>query len=164
MLRGALALGVLALLAAAACRRDARVHPGDAVVFRYELSADGAVAETNFDAEPLTIVQGSGQVPAGLDAAFLDMAPGEEKRIELPPEKAFGPRDPARVENMPLSRLGKLADGLKPGGKVMGFRDGKPETARVLSIAAGSATLDFNPPLAGKTVVYRIRVLAASAP
>ena len=166
MRRGAgarLALGLLPLFSAAACRRDARVHPGDAVVFQYELSSDGVVAETDFDGEPLTITQGTGQVPPGLDAAFLGMAPGEEKRLELPPEKAFGRRDPARVESMPLARLGKLAAGLKAGGKVMGFRDGKPETARVISIENGSATLDFNPPLAGKTVVYRIRVLSASA-
>ena len=34
----------------------------------------------------------------------------------------------------PLAKLGALARGLKPGGKVMGFRDGKAETARVLSV------------------------------
>jgi FKBP-type peptidyl-prolyl cis-trans isomerase 2 len=58
--------------------------------------------------------------------------------------------------------LGPLAAGLKPGRKVMGFRDGKSETARVVSIEGGIATLDFNSPLAGKTVVYRVRVLSCA--
>lgn len=156
--RAALALALLA----AACGRDGRVHAGDTVVLRYELSADGAVAESDFDGEPATVVQGAGQLLRAADAALLGMAPGEEKRLELPPEKAFGPRDPERVESMPLSRLGDLSKGLKPGMKVQGFRDGKAETARVLSIEGGRASLDFNQPLAGKTVVVRLRVLSVS--
>lgn len=157
--RAALALAVLL----AACRRDGRVHPGDTVVLRYELSADGAVVESDFDGEPATVTQGAGQLPPGADAALLGMAPGEEKRLELTPERAFGPRDPARVESTPIEKLGDLAKGLKPGAKIMGFRDGKAETARVLSIEGGKAALDFNPPLAGKTVVYRLRVLSLAA-
>jgi len=144
-----------ALLLALACSRDARVRPGDPVVVRYELSVDGAVLET----ETVELTQGAGQLPPGADEALLGMKPGEEKTVELPPEKAFGPRDEKRVEAMPLAQLGDLARGLKPGAKVMGFRDGKPETARVLSIEGGKARLDFNPPLAGKTVVYRLSVL-----
>ena len=151
------------LLPLAACRRDARVHRGDTVVLRYELSCDGAVVESDLDGEPATVVQGAGDVPPGADEALLGMAPGEEKRLELPPEKAFGPRDPARVERMPLAKLGALADGLKPGRKVMGFRDGKAETARVIAIENGTAVLDFNSPLAGKTVVYRVRIVSIGA-
>jgi len=147
-----------AVLLSLACARGAGVRPGDAVVVRYELSAGGAVLET----ETVRVVQGEGQLPPGADAALLGMRPGEEKTVELAPEKAFGPRDEARVESMPLDKLGALGRGLKPGAKVMGFRDGKPETARVLSIGGGQARLDFNPPLAGKTVVYRLRVLSAA--
>jgi FKBP-type peptidyl-prolyl cis-trans isomerase 2 len=157
-LRARRALGLVLL--AASCRRHDAVRAGDTVVLRYELSADGAVVESDFDGEPATVVQGAGQVPPGADAALLGMAPGEEKRLVLPPEDAFGPYDPARVEVMPLSRLGALAKGLVPGRKVMGVRDGKAETARVVAVEDGRATLDFNPPLAGKTVQYRVRVLS----
>lgn len=154
-------VAVLALaLIAAACSRGGRVRPGDTVVLRYELSADGAVVESDFDGEPATVVQGAGQLLPGADEALLGMAPGEEKRLELPPEKAFGLRDPAKVQAMPLAKFGDLAQGLKAGNKVSGFRDGKPETARVLSVENGAAVLDFNPPLAGKTVTYRLRVLS----
>jgi FKBP-type peptidyl-prolyl cis-trans isomerase 2 len=149
-----------ALLFLAACGRHPGVRAGDTVVLRYELSADGAVVESDFDGEPATIVQGHGDVPPGADAALLGMVPGQEKRLDLPPSAAFGPRDPARVEVLPLERLGKLAEGLVPGRKIMGLRDGKAETARVVAIEGGRATLDFNPPLAGKDVVYRVRVVS----
>lgn len=160
MRRLAAGAALSAALLACARGREGRVRPGDTVVLRYELSADGSVVESDFDAEPATVVQGAGELPPGADEALIGMAPGDEKTLRLAPERAFGPRDPARVESTPLSRLGSLARGLKPGDKVMGFRDGKSETARVLSISGGRAALDFNPPLAGKTVAYRLRVLS----
>jgi FKBP-type peptidyl-prolyl cis-trans isomerase 2 len=150
----------LALVLLAAACRHGRVHSGDVVTIRYELSAEGAVIESILAGEPVAVTQGAGQVPPGVDEALLGMAPGEEKRLDLPPEKAFGPHDPARVETLPRERLGKLADGLKPGGKVMGFRDGKPQTAKVLDIGGGKIVLDFNSPLAGKTVLYRVQVVS----
>ena len=148
------------VLLAAACGRRPGVKPGDTVVLRYELSSDGAVVESDFDGEPVTVVQGAGGLPPGADTALLGMLPGVEKRLVLPPDAAFGPRDPSRIEIMPLARLGKLAKGLVPGRKIMGLRDGKAETALVVTVEGGKATLDFNSPLAGKTVGYRVRVLS----
>lgn len=159
MLKGAGALAALALLSCA-CRRDARVHPGDSVSIHYELSVDGVVRESNFEGPPAPVVQGGGDLPPGLDAALLGMEPGAEKRLVLPPEKAFGVRDPARVQTVPLKSFGDLAAGLKPGKIVSGFRDGKAERAVVVSVGGGSVVLDFNPPLAGKTVSYRLQVVS----
>jgi len=160
MARRARALALL-LVAVAACRRGPGVHRGDPVRLRYELSVDGAVLESNFDGDPIPIVQGEKDVPADVDAALLGMSPGQEKRLVLPAERAFGAYDPKRVETTPLAALGAVGQGLKAGQKILGFRDGKPETALVRSVAGGKAVLDFNHPLAGKTVVYRIRVMAA---
>lgn len=153
----------LALLLCAACRRDGRVRAGDAVALRYELTVDGAVRESTLEGKPADIIQGAGDVPPGVDAALLGMGPGEEKRLELAPERAFGARDESRVQAMPLTAFGALAAGLKPGKKVEGFRDGKAESAVVLSTGGGKAVLDFNHPLAGKPVVYRVRVVSVRA-
>lgn len=130
----------------------------------YELTVDGAVRESNFGGEPAEVVQGGGDLPPGLDAALVGMSPGEEKRLTLPPAEAFGERDPAKVQTMPLSKFGDLAKSLKPGKVVQGFRDGKAEEGVVLTISSGVVTLDFNDPLAGKTAAYRVRVVSASAP
>jgi FKBP-type peptidyl-prolyl cis-trans isomerase 2 len=148
----------------AACRRGPGVHAGDAVRLSYELSSGGAVVETTFNDPPITVVQGRGDLPAAADAALLGMVPGAEKTVTLSADQAFGAYDPKRVETMPLSDLGDLGRGLKAGQKIMGFRDGKPETALVREVSGGTAVLDFNRPLAGKTVVYRLRVAAVDAP
>jgi len=160
------AAGLLLALAFAAggCRRDGRVRPGDAVAIQYEMTVDGAVRESTFGGRPVPIVQGAGDVPPGLDAALLGMRPGMEKTLELPPSLAFGPRDPAKVQTMALSDFGDLGRTLKPGRRVSGFRDGKAEEAVVLSVSDGRAALDFNHPLAGKTVSYRVRVASTGVP
>jgi FKBP-type peptidyl-prolyl cis-trans isomerase SlpA len=163
MRRAAGLILALAVLPAAACRRDGRVRSGDAVALHYEMSVDGAVRESTFGGRPVEIVQGAGDVPPGVDAALIAMAPGTEKRLELTPETGFGPRDPARVQALPLKDFGALAAGLKPGQKVSGFRDGKAETGVVLSMGGGEVVLDFNHPLAGKAVSYRVRVVSTGA-
>lgn len=156
--RSAAVFAVCAVFAVSCRRARPVVRPGDSVVLRYELSVDGAVRESNFDGEPATVVQGSGVLPPGVDAALLGLAVGEEKRLELPPSRAFGERDASKIQILPVSDFGALAKDLKPGKKISGFRDGKAEEGVVVAVSGGRATLDFNPPLAGKTVSYRIRV------
>ena len=151
---------VLAVLLPGACRRDPRVRAGAEVVMHYELSVSGTVRESTFHGRPVTIVQGRGDVPPGVDAALLTMAPGEEKRLTLAPEAAFGGRDAGRVQTLPLKKFGALGADLKPGKKVSGFRDGQAQSGVVLSVGGGQVVVDFNHPLAGQTVVYRVRVVS----
>jgi hypothetical protein len=70
--------------------------------------------------------------------------------VEISPEKAFGPRDPDKVKRVPLKHL--TSKGKTP---VIGMRiDYNGKMASVRSIGAGRVLLDFNPPLAGKTLIY----------
>jgi len=102
--------------------------------------------------EPKLIVIGEGWVLKPLDENLTTIKPNETTNIEIPPEKAFGPRDPEKVRMVPLRRL--TAKGITP---TMGMRlefDGKLATVRTLG--AGRVQLDFNPPLAGKTLTYEV--------
>lgn len=163
MSRARLSALALPLLLLACSRRDGRVQRGDEVTIHYEMTAGALPIESTFGGEPVKIYQGASDVPPGVDAALLGMSPGEEKRLELPPDKAFGLPDPKRVEKIALADLGALAKGLKPGQKIHGVRDGSAETARVISIQDGRAVLDFNHPLAGMKVVYRVKVVSTRA-
>jgi peptidylprolyl isomerase len=83
------------------------------------------------------------------------MEVGKTASVEIPPEKAFGARDPEKVRLVPLRRL--TAKGITP---TIGMRveyNGKMATVR--TIGAGRVLLDFNPPLAGKTLVYDVTVV-----
>jgi peptidylprolyl isomerase len=104
--------------------------------------------------EPKLIVVGEGWVLKALDESFLSMEVEKSATVEIPPEKAFGPRDPEKVRRVPLRQL--TSKGITPTLAMRLEYDGK--IAIVRAIGAGRVLLDFNPPLAGKTLVYEVTV------
>ncbi len=104
--------------------------------------------------EPKLVVVGEGWMLKTLDEGLLSMEIKKPATVEIPPEKAFGNRDPEKVRLVPLRRL--TAKGITPQ---LGMRiefNGKLATVRTMG--AGRVQLDFNPPLAGKTLVYEVTV------
>jgi len=102
--------------------------------------------------EPKLVIIGEGWVLKALDEKLIDFEIGKPSSVEIPPEKAFGNREPEKVRLYPVRRL--TSRGITPK---LGMRleiDGKPATVR--TIGSGRVQLDFNPPLAGKTLVYDI--------
>jgi len=102
--------------------------------------------------EPKLVVIGEGWVLKALDDSLPNLEPSKAAPVEIPPDKAFGNRDPEKVRLIPLRRL--TAKGITPQlGKRLEY-EGK--LAVVRTMGAGRVQLDFNPPLAGKTLVYEV--------
>jgi FKBP-type peptidyl-prolyl cis-trans isomerase 2 len=100
--------------------------------------------------EPKLIVLGEGWVLKPLDEALLTMKLGKIQTVEISPDKAFGQRNPEKIKRVPLKHL--ISKGKNP---VVGMRvEYNGKMASVRSIGAGRVLLDFNPPLAGKTLIY----------
>ena len=105
--------------------------------------------------EPKLVVIGEGWMLKPLDEAFATMEPAKPATVEIPPEKAFGPRDPEKIRRVSLKQL--YAKGVE--NPAIGARiefGGKMATIR--SIGAGRVLLDFNAPLAGRTLIYEVTV------
>lgn len=100
--------------------------------------------------EPFFVVVGEGWVPKGLDEAFAGFEVGKANTIELPPEKAYGARDPKKVRSVPLRKF--TAEGLTPVPGLQVNIDGK--VAQIRAVGAGRVQVDYNHPFAGKTLVY----------
>jgi peptidylprolyl isomerase len=104
--------------------------------------------------EPRLVVVGEGWVLKPLDESLSDMEAGKPATVEVPPEKAFGARDPEKIKQVHLKKLAEK--GINPA---LGMRiEFNGKNAIIRSIGAGRALLDFNPPLAGKTLVYEVTV------
>jgi len=104
--------------------------------------------------EPKLVVVGEGWVLKALDDSLLEAEVAKATTIEIPSDKAFGPRDPEKIRRVPIKQL--YAKEINP---VVGARiefQGKMATIR--SIGAGRVLLDFNPPLAGRTLIYDFTV------
>jgi peptidylprolyl isomerase len=105
--------------------------------------------------EPKLVVIGEGWVLKALDESLTTMETNKTQSVEIPPEKAFGPRDPEKVKRVPLKQL--LAKDVH--NPTIGMRiDYGGKNATIRSIGAGRVLLDFNPPLAGKTLIYEVTV------
>jgi len=104
--------------------------------------------------EPRLVVTGEGWLLKALDEALLTFKLDKKETVEIPPEKAFGNRDPEKVKLVPVKRL--AARGITPrlGAQI----EYDKRLATVRTMGSGRVTLDFNPPLAGKTLVYDVTI------
>jgi len=104
--------------------------------------------------EPKLIVIGENWMLKSLDEAFQNMEPTKLAIVEIPPDQAFGPRDHEKIKRIPLKQL--LSKDITPAIGARIEYGGKKATIR--SIGAGRVLLDFNPPLAGKTLIYEVTI------
>src|SRR5262247_2441208 len=80
----------------------AAIEQGSTVRLEYTLSDDaGKLLDTNKGQEPLTYTQGGQQLVAGLEKQLVGMHAGDQKRVVLKPEDAFGTVDPQAKTEVP---------------------------------------------------------------
>ncbi len=124
------------------------------VAKEHEVHSEGA------QYKPIPIIIGVGHVVKGLDNDLLDAKVGKEREIEVPPEDAFGPRDPKLVEVMPMNKILSLPE-FKKGDRYpqegMDIRINN-RMGIISRIFAGRVRVDFNKRYAGRTVVYKYTV------
>ena len=105
--------------------------------------------------EDMPLVVGAGWVLKGLDDGILDMNVSDKKTIELTPENAIGKRNDKLVKLISVSEFKKHGQKPVPG---MVFQADRMY-GKVLSVSGGRVKVDFNHPLAGKTLVFNVEVL-----
>ncbi len=149
---------------------EEKVSKGDFVLVDYtgRVKETGEVFETTVEEvakeagiysegrryEPRLIIVGEGWVLKGLDEGLEGLKVGEKTVIEVPPEKGFGPRNPDDVKTIPYRVL--RSKGIVPRIGMKVEVDGREAVIR--AVGAGRVRVDFNPPLAGRTLVYEVVV------
>lgn len=117
---------------------------------------ESGILKENAVYEPMLVVVGEGWVLKELDDSLLGLELNTPAIIEIPPEKGFGPRDPSKIRRVPIRRFRGQDVNLFPGAQI----EVEGSMAVVRSVGSGRVQLDFNPPLAGKTLVYDLTVLS----
>ena len=120
---------------------------------------------TEFDSsrprgETLDFEVGSGQMIEGFDTAVVGMTIGETKNITLAPDKAYGELDPEAVKEVPMANFDPSFEPVV-GHTVMGQNElGQRLMAKIEAITDDTVTLDFNHPLAGKSLNFEIELVS----
>jgi peptidylprolyl isomerase len=102
---------------------------------------------------------GEGEVVRGLEQSVIGMEPGESKSIVVPMEEAYGPSIKERIREFPNA---KVSENFKPevGQMMQMYRaDGLPFRGKVVAVSETSFTVDYNHPLAGKTLIFETTLL-----
>ena len=105
--------------------------------------------------EPRLVSIGEGWVLKGLDEILTTAKIGDNLNVDIPPDKAFGMRDPNKVRMIPQRKFGDKADEIKAGDVV----DIDERRGFVRFIGSGRVQVDFNHRLAGKTLNYNVNIL-----
>jgi len=105
--------------------------------------------------QEVPVVVGHGRLFAGLDEAVLATKVGEAKEVTFPAEKGAGPRDPRLVELKTEREFLRQEINPEVGMEV----SIKGRRGTVTAMAAGRVRVDFNNPLAGKTLRYSFKAV-----
>lgn len=137
---------------------------GDTVKIHYTGTLDdGTEFDSSAGREPLEFVLGSGQVIPGFDNAVDGMEIGENKKVRLDADDAYGQRIEQLIQEVPMSAL---PDDIEP--KVgMGLQsqspDGQVMQLTVTEVGDDSITVDANHPLAGQALSFDIELVAIAS-
>lgn len=107
----------------------------------------------------LQVLQGRQKLVPGLEQALYGMAVGEEKDVVVDPTQGYGEIDPQAVRTLPRKSVPSFAQAT-PGQRLrlLHKSSGEIRRATVLEVQPETVVLDFNHPLAGKTLHYHVRV------
>ena len=140
------------------------IGPGAAVVLHFAIElTDGAVVDSNFARAPAQLVIGDGNLPEGFERLLLGLRAGDERRFEVPAEQGFGAHQQATVLTLP-NPLFPSARACIPGpaGTFPSAPPGQLPGV-VMAVAGDRVTVDFNHPLAGKTLVFAVAIRSVAA-
>jgi FKBP-type peptidyl-prolyl cis-trans isomerase SlpA len=136
------------------------IVPGSKVTMHFSITLeDGTVAEDSFDGDPLEFTLGDGTLNKGLELGLYGMKAGEEDTMTMSPEQTFGFHDPENIHDMPLTDFDPAMD--LQEGMIIGFTTpaGDEVPGMIRSLGADKVAVDFNHPLAGHELTYKVRIL-----
>ena len=129
------------------------------VTFHYTLrDPSGRVLDTSAGGEPITYLEGAGQIIDGLDEQLRAAVAGEKTRVTVPAKKAYGEHDPAQVHRVKRAML-PVEGELKVGDQFQTDRDVHAPVVTVQAIEGDDVLLDANHPLAGVDLTFDVEIV-----
>lgn len=140
------------------------VKKGDKVKIEYDGTLDDG---TVFDSsekhgKPMEFEVGAEQVIKGFEDAIIGMEKGEEKEVKIKPGDGYGERDPNLIKKIPKDQFPedqKVDVGME---LIIQLPNGMQVPAKVAEIGDDDVAFDFNHPLAGKNLNFKIKVVEVS--
>ncbi|SIS04923.1 FKBP-type peptidyl-prolyl cis-trans isomerase SlpA [Aquipseudomonas alcaligenes] len=138
---------------------EQRIGPDKEVTLHFALKLEnGDVVDSTFDKQPATFRVGDGNLLPGFEVALYGFKAGDKRSLQIEPENAFGQPNPQNVQVMPR---GQFQDMELSEGLLIIFNDAaNAELPGVVkAFDEQQVTIDFNHPLAGKTLSFDVEII-----
>lgn len=119
----------------------------------------GEVLDSSEGGEPLAYLHGARNLIPGLEAELEGKGAGDAFEVTVPPEKAYGERHEAMVQDVPKDRM---PPGMQvEAGMVLQAQaeNGAVQMLHVVAVADDHVTVDGNHPLAGQTLKFDVKIV-----
>ncbi len=135
------------------------VGEGTRVFLNFSVSLeDGSEVDTNFGGDPVDFVVGDGSLLPGFERRLFGMSAGQRQMFTVPPEDAFGQPNDNNVQYLPRDQFDEEIE--LSIGLVYSFADagGGELPGMIISFDDDEVAVDFNHPLAGRTILFDVLV------
>jgi FKBP-type peptidyl-prolyl cis-trans isomerase 2 len=137
-------------------KKEDIVEIGDSIgVYYTGTLEDGSVFDSNVGERQLNFTVGKGDMIKGFEEGVVGMKLNQTKRITIPAKEAYGDVKQDLIVRVPRSQFG--SGEIKTG---MAVTSNAGHSGVIKALDADSVTIDFNPPLAGKTLIFEIKIAA----
>ena len=145
-------------------QKNMKVENAKMVSVHYTLTVDGQVADQSREGQPLQFICGTGMLLPKFEGAIIGKEPGEKVSFTLAPADGYGEIIPEAIVDLPKSIFmidGKVADNLLFVGNQIPMSDaqGNRMLGVVKEIGEETVKMDFNHPMAGKTLNFDVEVV-----
>ena len=119
-----------------------------------EIAQEAGIFEEKKTYKPIPIVVGGNHLLPAIEEAIIGLNEGDRKTIEVDSENAFGARNPALIQLVPMKEFKRQGMTPYPGMRIQS----EGSTGKILTVNGGRVKVDFNHELAGRDLVYDVEV------
>ncbi|MDP3461630.1 MAG: FKBP-type peptidyl-prolyl cis-trans isomerase [Bacteroidales bacterium] len=124
----------------------------------------GELLEEASAEQPRTMVFGTGRLLGSFEQKLMGLKAGDSFEFTLNPAESFGEYNPDMVMDLPVAAFivkGEIKPGLLDIGNMIPMMDseGNPFNGKVISVLGDKVNMDFNHPLAGKSLYTTGQIL-----
>tara|TARA_Y100000385_G_C12897160_1_gene552589 strand:+ start:179 stop:661 length:483 start_codon:yes stop_codon:yes gene_type:complete len=138
---------------------DLMISEGTRVTLNFALVLDdGSEVDSNFEKEPASFSVGDGSLLPGFERALFGLKSGDKATLEILPEEGFGQPNDNNLQTIKRDQFD--VDSELEEGMVFSFADaaGGELPGVVKAFDDDEVTVDFNHPLAGRTLSFRVAI------
>ena len=145
--------------------KNMKIEKNKVVVITYDLNVEGKHVDSATEERPLDYIQGGHMLLPRFEQELEGKQEGDDFRFSIPPEEGYGQYDAKYRFDIPKSSFeqnGKLREDLLTAGRIIPMynSEGVVCRAQIIEVKAESVTVDFNHPLAGRTLDFSGKVLS----